>query len=556
MASGLLRRVSAGSSAAWLLSISVATLLGCDAGERSPRDDRAGSCAAPQPGPAPLRLLTREQYNNTVRDLLGDASRPADAFPPVATVEGFENNAELHRANPLLVGYYLSAAELVAASAVDRGLERFLPCSWDTPDARACGRDFIERFGKAAFRRPLEADEQAVFERLFDRTLPAQGFRSAIRWVIEAVLQSPQFLSPVDSFKAPTTETGAVHIGGWEMASRLSYFLWNSMPDETLFAAAERGELARKREVEAQARRMLEDERARGVVRDFHRQWLGLDRFSGVVRNPTDNSGIEKRLPAAWRASLEAFVDQVYWSGSGDLESLFTSPTVFVDADLATLYGVSPPGSSGLSAVDLDARERAGLLTQPGLVALLSHPDQSSPIRRGVFVRERIMCEPLPPPPPDVDTTPPEVDPALTTRARFAKHTASAGCAICHERIDGIGFGLENYDAFGRFRTVEGQGSLDVSGAIVDARDEALDGPFNGPIELAQRLATSRQVLDCVATQWFRYAMGRIEGEDDACSLAQAQSAFAWSNGSFKELLVALTQTDAFLYRAPPEPKP
>ena len=550
MTSGLAHRVTSSSAAALIFASSLTSFVGCDAGDRSPRDERAGSCVAPQPSPTPLRLLTREQYNNTVRDLLGDVSRPADAFPPVATVEGFENNAELHRANPLLVSRYLSAAEVVASSAVERGLERYLPCSWDTADAGACGRQFIQRFGKAAFRRPLEPEERAPLERLLDKTVPAQGFRSAIRWVIEAVLQSPQFLYRMDSFKAPTTETGAVHIGSWEMASRLSYLLWNSMPDDRLFEAASKGELAKKQQVEAQARRMLEDERARSVILDFHRQWLGLDRFSGVVRNAVDNSGLEKRVAASWRASLDAFVDHVYWSKGGDLRSLFTSRTVFVNADLATLYGVSSPGSSALVAVDLDERERAGLLTQPGLMALLSHPDQSSPIRRGVFIRERIMCDPLPPPPPDVDTTPPDLDPALNTRERFANHDASEACKVCHERIDGIGFGLENYDAYGRFRLAE-TGPLDVSGAIVGASDEALNGPFNGPIELARRLANSRQVSDCVATQWFRYAMGRIEGPDDACSLAQAQNAFSQSSGSFKELLVALTQTDAFLYRTP-----
>jgi hypothetical protein len=328
------------------------------------------------------------------------------------------------------------------------------------------------------------------------------------------------------------------------------------MPDDALFDAASRDELSSAEQIETQARRMLEDERARGVIKDFHRQWLGLDLFSGVVRNPIDRSGIETRLAAAWRASLDAFVDHVYWSEGGQLHGLFTSRTVFVDADLAGLYGASAPGSGGFVGVELDPAQRAGLLTQPGLVALLSHPDQSSPIRRGVFIRERIMCEPLPPPPPDVDTTPPDLDSSLTTRERFAAHTASAGCATCHERIDGIGFGLENYDAYGRFRLSEQSGSIDVSGNIVRARERTLNGPFNGPIELAERLATSRQVMDCVATQWFRYAMGRIEGADDACSLAQAQRAFYQSNGSFKELLVGMTQTDAFLYRVPLEAQP
>jgi hypothetical protein len=503
-----------------------------------------------QAGAAPVRLLTREQYNNTVRDLLGDASRPADAFPPVATVEGFENNAELHRANPLLVSQYMQAAELVAKSALERGLGRWLPCALDAGSA-SCGGEFIDRFGTQAFRRPLEAAERAAFQRLFDKVQPSLGFRTAIRLVVEAILQSPQFLYRVDAYTAPTAETGAVRIGGWEMASRLSYFLWNSMPDEALFDAARTGKLGSEQEIEQQARRMLEDQRARGVVLDFHRQWLGFERFSGLVRDATDDSGREKRLPAAWQASLEAFIDRVYWNEGGNVNALFSSPTVFVDADLATLYGISPPADGQLASAQLPPEQRAGLVTQPGLLALLSHPNQSSPIRRGVFIRERMLCDPLPPPPPNVDTTPPDLDPSLTTRQRFAMHTESSECAICHKKIDGIGFGLENYDQNGRFRQAEQGIPIDVQGNIIGARDPSLVGAFNGPMELAHKLAASPQARDCVATQWFRYAMGRIETNQDACSVTQAQTAFAASNGSFKELLVALTQTDAFVYRAP-----
>jgi hypothetical protein len=535
-----------------VLGLAVAGLAGCDAKDGAPAPSEGPSCVAVQPGAAPARLLTREQYNNTVRDLLGDASRPADTFPPVATVEGFENNAELHRANPLLVSQYLAAAERVAAGAVERGLSRFLPCTFEAGDAK-CGREFIGRFGDAAFRRPLGAEERGAFERLFDKVQASNGFRVAIRLVVEAALQSPQFLYRVDAFETATTESGAVRIGGWEMASRLSYFLWNSMPDESLFQAARRGELAGEQQIEAQARRMLNDEKARGVVVDFHRQWLGFERFSGLVRDAADESGREKRLPAAWQASLEAFVDHVFWTEGGSLSALFSSPTVFVDGDLAALYGSSPPSDGQLHPVQSDPRERAGLLTQPGLLALLSHPNQSSPIRRGVFIRERILCDPLPPPPPDVDTTPPDLDPTLTTRQRFALHTTSSDCAVCHQKIDGIGFGLENYDQNGRFRLAEQGIPIDVTGRIVAARDPALSGDFNGPMELARRIADSPQTRDCVATQWFRYAMGRIENNADACSLTQVQTAFARSNGSFKELLVALTQTDAFLYRPPGE---
>jgi hypothetical protein len=164
-------------------------------------------------------------------------------------------------------------------------------------------------------------------------------------------------------------------------------------------------------------------------------------------------------------------------------------------------------------------------------------------------VRERILCDPLPPPPPNVDTTPPDPDPNLTTRERFAIHSASSECAMCHRRIDGIGFGFETYDALGRYRAEENGIPIDASGSIFGARDESLSAPFNGAIELTTRLARSDQVRDCIATQWYRYAFGRIESEADTCSVRQAKSRFASEGGNLRELLVGLTLTDAFRYR-------
>lgn len=504
------------------------------------------------PGDAPARLLTREQYDNTVRDLLGDDSMPASKFPVTATVEGFENNAELNRANPLLVSQYLRTSEALAQAAIDRGLDRYLPCGYDTADPKSCGEQFIDQFAFAAYRRPLELAEKDGLVRLFESTLTAHDFPTAIKLVIETVLQSPQFLYRIDSLAAPTPESGAIRLGPWEMASRLSYFLWNSMPDDELFDAAKKNALSDPDAIERQARRMLDDPKARSVVLDFHRQWLGLDRFDGLARDAPDFQDIQSQLPASFRGSLEAFIDDVYWNEGGDVNALFTSSTVFVDATLAELFGVQAP-TDGFAKVKLDKGDREGLLMQPGLLTLLAHPSQTSPTRRGVFVREQVLCDEVPPPPPDVDPTPPDPDPNLTTRDRFKVHTAEARCATCHDKMDPIGWGLENYDAIGRFRADENGIPIDSSGYIADVKEADVEGPFNGPSELAHRLANSKQVQNCIALQWYRYAMGRIEGPSDACSLAQARAAFEDSGGNFKELLVGLTRTDAFLYRPPGE---
>ncbi len=503
-------------------------------------------CERTQPGSATLRLLTRTQYDNTLRDLLGDTTNPSQAFPPEHRVENFENNAETHKANPLLVEKYWGAARDVSARAVAERIETFAPCP--DGDSLACLDSFLTNFGKRAFRRPILAEEKQGYRQLFEKAEPTLGYSAAVGLVLEALLQSPQFLYRVEATVAATPETGAIPLGGYELASRLSYFLWNSMPDDELFRAAEAQELTTAEQVEAQARRMLAAPRTRAMVSDFHRQWLDMARFDGLARDDVSLPDLDAQaLADAWKQSLLSYIDFVYWSSSGTLRELFSSDLVFVNPALAGIYGVTAPADT--FAAVAQPEQRAGLLTQPALMALLSHADQSSPIQRGVFVRAQILCDPPAPPPPTVDNNPPDPDPSLTTRERFKVHTANAACAQCHQLIDPLGFGFENYDHFGRFRSAENQLPVDASGAIVDSPDPTIDGPFTTPFELAQRLSSSEAVLNCLTTHWYRFAMGRVEGESDVCSLDQARTKFVSAGGDLKELLVALTLTDAFLYR-------
>ena len=505
------------------------------------------ACEGTQPGTATLRLLTRTQYDNTLLDLLGDSTHPAQTFPPEHRVENFENNAETHQANPLLVEKYWGAAREVSARAVTERLDTIAPCAEGS--SLACVDSFLTSFGKRAFRRPISPEEAQTYRKLYEKAEPTLGYATAIGLVLEAMLQSPQFLYRVEAPIAATPETGAIPLGGFELASRLSYFLWNSMPDDELFRAADAQELITPAEVEAQARRMLTSPKARAMVTDFHRQWLDLDRFDGLARDDVNLPDIDSdELTDSWKQSLLSYVDFVYWDGGGKLKDLFTSDLMFVDPALAGIYGVTAPAEGTFAGV-AQPGQRAGLLTQPALMALLSHADQSSPIQRGVFVRSQILCDPPDPPPPTVDNTPPDPDPSLTTRERFKVHTANAVCAQCHELIDPLGFGFENFDHFGRFRSEENGLLVDASGAVVDSPDPAIDGPFTTPFELAERLGSSQTVLNCLSTHWYRFAMGRVETESDSCSLDQAKTRFVSTGGDLRELLVALTLTDAFLYR-------
>jgi hypothetical protein len=233
------------------------------------------------------------------------------------------------------------------------------------------------------------------------------------------------------------------------------------------------------------------------------------------------------------------------FDGAGDLDTMLTADYSFVDAGLAELYGVTGVDGDELVRVDLDPTQRAGLLTQASLLALTGKPDQSSPVQRGKFVRERLLCESLPEPPPGVDTTPPTVDPDATTRERFDQHSSDPTCAACHVLIDPIGFGFEHYDGIGRFRAMDGGSPVDASGEIVGMDD----GTFEGAIELSELLAGSEQVRTCFVKTWFTYAHGRAPVEDDECTTDELAIVFDDEEHDVRSLLVALTRTEAFLYR-------
>jgi hypothetical protein len=217
-----------------------------------------------------------------------------------------------------------------------------------------------------------------------------------------------------------------------------------------------------------------------------------------------------------------------------------------MNADLAAFYGLVGPAGPTFERVDLDPQRRLGLLTQGSLLSIHAHSDQTSPVTRGKFIRQRFFCQDPPPPPPDVMAIAPSLDPNLTTRERFAAHAESAACASCHRLMDPIGLAFENYDGVGRYRSFENGRPVDASGSLWDTD---VDGPFTGIPELTSRLLESQIVRDCVVTQWFRFAYGRGETTDDACNLRTLEDHFDASGSNIRSLLLALTQTDAFLYR-------
>ena len=529
-----------------------------DAGQAQPE-----FCEGVQPGAAPVRLLTRTEYDHTVRDLLGVDTAPAHAFPPENEALGFLNNAEAHVVNPLLVESYLAAAEAVATEALAAGLASVAPCaaelleSADATEIGTCRDAWIAELGRRAFRRPLTVDEAAVFAATFDAArAEGESLSGAVEWTLQALLMAPQFLYRVQELSPDEVVGAAVPLTAFELASRLSYFLWTSTPDAELLAAAESGALVTDAGLTAEAQRLLDDPRAAGAIDDFHRQWLHLEALEHEGRDLPegllDGTGFEGvtsvELAESWQKSVLAFARAAVLDGGG-FDAMLSSTDVHMDPLLALLYPEAGGVDEGVAAFPAD--QRSGLLTQPGMMALLANAAQSSPIRRGIFVREKLMCETLAPPPPEVNITPPDPDPNATTRERFEQHTEDPFCAGCHFMIDPVGFGFESYDHLGRHRLEENGLPVDATGEVLGAwGDPELNGPFDGAVELSAKLVASPQVRDCVVTQWYRYAMGRGDAaEADQCNVSVLKWAFAQSGGDVRSLLLEIVMTDAFRLR-------
>ncbi len=487
----------------------------------------------------PLRRLTREEYNNTVRDLLGDTTRPASSLPPDEAVGGFESN-NLAPVTPVIVERYMDAAEALAATAVKR-LDTLAPCAASEPHAK-CAETFIESFGRQVFRRPLEDSERSAFFAVYTEKEKRSGYAGGIQLVLEAMLQSPQFLYRVEPADGPGP--GSRKLTGYEVATRLSFFIWASTPDKDLLDEAARGKLDGTADIDRAARKMLKDQRALAGIRSFHRQWLGLRELETESKDALFSPLFTPQLKDAMVEETLRFTANAVLSGGDTVKTLLTSNRSFVNAPLAKLYGVPAPTGDGFALVSLPPRQRAGLLTQASVMTVLANADQTSPILRGRFVREKLLCHAIPPPPPNVAITPPKVDPKLTTKQRFMQHRRDPSCAACHQLMDPIGFGFEHYDAVGAWRAVDGAFAVDATGDLWMTDD--VDGAFDGAVELGARLAASKQVRRCVATQWFRYALGRGERDEDAASLERAYQAFAHAGFDVRELIVAIATSPAF----------
>jgi hypothetical protein len=517
--------------------------------------------AAIQPGAAPLRRLTKFEYNNTVRDLLGDMSNPANAFPSELSGNGFANDALQQPVSSLLAEGYLASAEKLAAAATasPTALGALAPCgsSVNAGSEASCGRSIIDTFVPKAYRRPISAAEGDEYQALFDSVRAGNGFASGVAAVIEAALQSPDFLYRVE-FGTPDSANAALkRPTGPEMAARLSYFFLGTQPDAPLTTAANSGELLTNAGVLAQAQRLIGLPAARSIVTYFFRNLLPYySETSSISRSTTLFPTYSATIGGLMRQETSTFLDKEVFEGPGTWTGILTAPYTYVNAQLATYYGMTGVVGDEFQKVNTNPAQRLGLLTQGSMMVGTTVTDVTNPVRRGGFIVNQLMCRGIElPTDPNVlsQVKPPDPYSAPTGRERYTIHSQDPICAGCHSQLDPLGFSLENYDAVGLFRATENDVMIDASGEIPDMPN----GTVSGPIELAQKLAANEEVQNCFASKWLDFAYGQTlashdkaqaEIAADQCTREQLAASFRANGFNVKQLLVDLTQTDGFLY--------
>ncbi|HVU51826.1 MAG TPA: DUF1588 domain-containing protein [Polyangia bacterium] len=509
-----------------------------------------GSAVAPMQltvGATGIHRLSRIEYDNTLRDLLGDTTRPGFAKLPEDVVDPFDNDYTTQLVSGALVGDVEALATDVSARALADPARKaaLVGCAPSGPADQACMTSFVKSFGRRAFRRPLADDEVAAYVALQSFAVEAGDFYAGVDLVVRAMLQDPSFLYRVEIGAPVAGRPGLYQLGDYEIGARLSYFLWGTMPSDQLLDLAAAGMLHTPEGRRAAATMMLADGRGADRARAFHGFWLGYHQLA-----------VDPTLASELTAESDALVTRVVFEKKADYLELFRWPETFVTDDLAMHYGLPPPGSTTGAWVNYQAAgsPRRGILSHGSVLAAGAKFDDTSPTLRGVFVRNRLLCQTIPPPPPNVMVDqPPAATPTGCKVDRYAAHRGTGGCAACHNLTDLIGFGLENYDRTGVYRATDKdapQCAISGDGQVVGSTAGPTgDGRFNGPAGLGEMLIDGGDLEACVVTQLFRMAYGRRETPDDAANISALTKAFEQKGRAFDQLMIDVASDPAFIYR-------
>jgi Protein of unknown function (DUF1592)/Protein of unknown function (DUF1588)/Protein of unknown function (DUF1595)/Protein of unknown function (DUF1585)/Protein of unknown function (DUF1587) len=512
-------------------------------------------------GPSPLRRLSNSEYRNALIDLFPSVNIDWPPLPDDSEVAGFRNAAEAQEPSDVRVARFETIANAYAArlTADADATQALVGCTYRTPaEASSCAAALVSTLGAKIFRRPLSADELERFQRRFDGWAAAVDFEAAVRLLVASFLQAPQFLYRPEL--SPSAADEAQPLDPYALATRLSFALWESVPDEALLTAAKDGKLATGAEIRAQAQRLLADAKARRVYWGFHRQWLGLDRILGeehAYRTPEIDPQWSAQTQQAASKESQLLVENTLANG-GTLSDLLLSRRAYVNADLARLYRINPSATlpqpvtpDTFVEVQLPEGERAGILTRIAFLAGLSHRGGNSPPIRGNGISLHLLCQFPASPPPDADLSAPkarEGEGPKTTRTLFEERTAAPKCQGCHQSLNGIGFSFEHYSAAGSYQRTDNGLAVDARGKLVGT---AADRAVLDAIDLSVALSESETVYRCGASQWMRYVMGRAPSSEESALVTRLTAAFMKSKGDVQSLLLELVTSNTFRMRAP-----
>ncbi len=525
-------------------------------GQISPVDDDQ-PLGPLDPGSAPLRRLTNQQLENTLRMLVPDAlvAAPVDYQGLLAreSTTNDYNNQAITQAVDLTTLERLRQVALALSSQLPSASSSALAsqlygCQPTGANDSGCMTTFVERFGERALRRPLTSTERGELVGLGSQIATRDGsFAAGARTVVEALVQSPSFLYRYEEAGGAGERADLTKLDDYAIASRLSFLLVNRGPDATALLKAKAGELQTADQVLAEADRLLALPESKPAIREFHRQWLKLEKLDRVSKNATLYPTFNPALVASMKEETRRVLEDFAWGKRNFLE-LFDADRTYVDGNLAALYGVAPPSpTSSFVSVALPAHRR-GLIGHAGVLAANAHSENSSPTQRGLLVRNRLFCTEVVVPE-GIDTTPKPPDPnqgPMTEREIAEMHSSDPACAGCHKLFDGVGFGLESFDSIGAHRTLDHGKPVDDRGTLVTTK---VQYDFRGVSELGPLLRAAPEVRRCLVRNWLQWASGRpLEGTDDT-TVSFVERHFKSNGHEFLALVRGYVASDAFRYR-------
>jgi hypothetical protein len=521
-------------------------LSGCDASIIAPGGSGPGSLSADlEVSVSGARRLSRVELDTTIADLLADQSQAAQQYMAPDPTNPFDNDYTQQLASQALIEELEQIATEAAARVIadPQKLAAIVPCHATGPSDSACLGQFVRSFGRRAMRRALTDDEVASFVSAFQPfSVEGNDFNIGVKLAVQALLQEPEFVYRIEIGTPVQGRAGVYSLNADQIATRLSYFLWGTMPPDWLFTAADQGQLATTDGIHMAAQQLLDDPRAKARIERYHALWLSYYKLPHSAD-----------MVSAMQQESAALVDKVIFEDKGDYFDLFRSTSSYMNQLLADNYGVTGfTGGTGFAWTDYGTTPRRGLLSHGSVLSAGAKFSDTSPTQRGIFIRTRLFCQVIPPPPPGVNVDAAPTSTSSTCKAdRYASH-AVGGCATCHQNLDPVGFGIENFDVTGKYRThdtVPDDPNCPITGDGKLTQLPQGTATFNGVVQLEDLMMNSGMMENCISRQVFRFAMGRNDVSADSDYVTRMTDAFKKDNRVFSELLLSTVTDPTFTFR-------